>query len=127
MKSCAPSVIVQYCDDILLASTEKGQHLSVLTRLLRALQEAGFLLNKRKAQLFLREVTFLGQSIGREGKRPLPDRVLAITKLTKPTTVTGLRSLMGLFNFNRVYIADFSDLAKPLSEALKGGLPGASP
>lgn len=34
---------------------------------------------------------------------------------------------MGLFNFNRVYIPDFSDLAKPLTEALKGGLPGASP
>lgn len=34
---------------------------------------------------------------------------------------------MGLFNFNRVYIPDFSDLAEPLTEALKGGLPGASP
>lgn len=34
---------------------------------------------------------------------------------------------MGLFNFNRVYIPDFSDLAEPLTEALKEGLPGASP
>lgn len=84
-------------------------------------------MNKRKVQLFQSEVTFLGQSIGREGKRPLPDRVIAITQLNKPTTVTGLRSLMGLFNFNRMYIPDFSDLAKPLTEALKGGLPGASP
>ena len=48
----------QYCDDILLASQDKAQHLSVLTRLLKILQEAGFLLNKRKVQLFQSEVTF---------------------------------------------------------------------
>ncbi len=36
-------------------------------------------------------------------------------------TVTGLRSVLGLFNFSRIYISDFSDLARPLTEALKGG------
>lgn len=41
--------------------------------------------------------------------------------MTKPDTVTGLRSVLGLFNFSRIYISDFSDLARPLTEALKEG------
>lgn len=79
------------------------------------------MLNKREAQLFLPEVTFLGQSVGCNGKRPLLDWVIAIANLNRPTTITGLRSVMGLFNFSRIYIPDFSDLARPLTEALKGG------
>uniref|UniRef100_A0A673KDK0 ribonuclease H n=1 Tax=Sinocyclocheilus rhinocerous TaxID=307959 RepID=A0A673KDK0_9TELE len=57
VKSCAPSVIIQYCDDILLALPNKAHHLKVLTLLLRALHEVGFLLSKQKAQLPKRTAT----------------------------------------------------------------------
>ena len=125
VNSCAPSCILQYCDDLLIASPNKVHHVATLIRLLKALTIAGFKLNLRKAQIGLSEITFLGQRIGSHGRAPLPERIEAICKLPKPTTVSGLRSVLGLLNYNRQYIPEFSDIAKPLNESLKGGLAGS--
>jgi len=118
------SVVLQYVDDILIASPTKFKHLTAVQTVLNALQNGGFKVNLKKAQLALPEVTYLGQIVGVHGRRITPERVKAI-ELLKPHTVTGLRQVMGLLNYSRQCVSEYTELSKPLTEALKGGKPGA--
>ena len=120
------SIILQYCDDILLASNSPEEHLCVLTQLCEALQENGLLLNAKKAQCAVSEVTYMGQRVGRSGRRIIPERVKAVLALPRPTTITGVREVMGMFNYIRVHIPDFADISRPLVHLMKGGLPGSA-
>lgn len=118
------SVILQYVDDILIASPTKFKHLTAVQTVLKALKNGGFKVNLKKAQLARPEVTYLGQIVGVHGRRITPDRIKAIIELPKPNTVTGLRQVMGLLNYCRQYVSEYTELSKPLTEALKGGKPG---
>lgn len=118
------SVILQYCDDILLGSTSPEEHMFVLTQLCEVLQENGLLLNAKKAQCAVPDVIYMGQKIGHSGRQIIPERVQAILALPRPTSITGVREVMGMFNYIRLHIPDFSDISRPLVNLMKGGLPG---
>ncbi|KAL0167261.1 hypothetical protein M9458_039105, partial [Cirrhinus mrigala] len=65
-----------------------------------------------------------GQIVGIHGRCITPERIKAIIELPKPNMVTGLRQVMGLLNYCRQYVSEYTELSKPLTEALKGGKPG---
>lgn len=92
--------------------------------MLKALENGGFKVNLKKAQIGQSEVTYLGQIIGVHGRHITPERTKAIDELPKPNTVTGLRQVMGLLNYCRQYVSEYTELSKPLTEGLKGGKPG---
>ncbi|KAJ8381271.1 hypothetical protein SKAU_G00020490 [Synaphobranchus kaupii] len=87
-------------------------------------REGGFKASPRKVQLGLQEVTYLGQTIGTHGRALTQERTQALRLLPQPTTVTGLRQVMGLANYCRSYVPDFGELVAPLQRMLKGGKPG---
>lgn len=98
------SIILNYCDDILLASVSPDEHLYELIRLCEVLQDNGLLLNPKKAQCALPEVTYMGQRVGCSGRRVIPERVKAILALPRPNTVSGVREIMGMFNYVRLHM-----------------------
>ena len=49
-----------------------------------------------------------------------PKKVEAITNFPYPTNLRELRSLLGLFNFYRRFIKGFAEIAKPLTNMLRG-------
>ena len=53
-----------------------------------------------------------------EGLEPEPKLMEAIDKLTQPTSVTEVRSFLGLVGYYRRFIKRFSDKAAPLNASL---------
>ena len=66
-----------------------------------------------------REVEFLGHRIGADGLRVAPDKIGAVQKWPQPTSVTEVRSFLGLANFYRRFVQGYSRLALPLTELTK--------
>jgi hypothetical protein len=67
----------------------------------------------------VQEVEFLGFIVGNNGLRMDPAKVESITSWPVPKSPHDVRMFLGLANFYRRFIRNFSDLAKPLTRLLK--------
>uniref|UniRef100_H2ZRL4 ribonuclease H n=1 Tax=Latimeria chalumnae TaxID=7897 RepID=H2ZRL4_LATCH len=111
--------LVQYVDDLLLASPDLESHVVHLKALLIALTEAGLKLNPDKAQLCRQRVSFLGVTITPSGWAIDQHKLSVILSLPLPTDITSLRSFLGMCNFMRPFVFNFSSICKPLSTLLR--------
>jgi hypothetical protein len=62
---------------------------------------------------------FLGHIVTPQGIAPDPSKVDAVQKLPAPTSVSQLRSFLGLARYYRKFICNFSEIAKPLNWLLQ--------
>ena len=61
-----------------------------------------------------KEVQYLGHVLSANGIRMGEDRVKAIIVLKTPTTIKGLRSVLGAINFVRKFIPNLAIIIEPL-------------
>ena len=52
-----------------------------------------------------------------------PNKIEAVTKWKRPTTVTEIRSFLGLVGYYRRFVQDFARIATPLTQLTKKGVP----
>ena len=97
------------------------EHLQRLEAVFRRLLEAGLTLGASKCKLALKEVEFLGHVVSEEGLRPNPRLLDSIRQIAVPTTVTEVRSFLGLVGYYRRFIKGFSEIATPLNRLLEKG------
>ena len=67
-------------------------------------------------------VTYLGLYISHQQRTIPPDRIQVLINSPLPKTKRELLSILGLLNFFRIWIPNFTLIAKPLYEATKGCL-----
>ena len=111
-----------YLDDILVYSRTFEDHLQHLKQVLQRMQQHGIKLKPSKCHFFQREVKYLGRIVSAEGHRPDPKDTesLQALKHKHPTSVGEVRQVLGLVGYFRRYIPNFSQIARPLYELLKG-------
>ncbi|XP_062348571.1 uncharacterized protein LOC134043853 [Cinclus cinclus] len=112
-------VILQYVDDIFLATEERDICLNLTISLLNMLGQAGYRVSKEKAQLIRTSVLYLGCEITQGVRRLGANRIEAICTIPIPQNHQELRSFLGMVGWCRLWIPNFGLLAKPLYEALK--------
>jgi hypothetical protein len=61
----------------------------------------------------------VGHIVSKAGVRTDPDKVKAVANMKKPSTVTEVRSFLGLSSYYRKLIKDYSKIAKPLFDLTK--------
>jgi hypothetical protein len=69
-----------------------------------------------KCEFWLKRVTFLGHVISAEGVFVDPQKVEAVLKWERPTSVTEIRSFLGLAGYYRRFIKGFPLIATPLTQ-----------
>nr|GEV19644.1 retrotransposon protein, putative, Ty3-gypsy subclass [Tanacetum cinerariifolium] len=67
------------------------------------------------------QVAFLGHIVSADDITMDPSKVKAITKWQRPTTVTEVRSFLGLAGYYRHFVKGFSRLALPLTQLMRKG------
>jgi hypothetical protein len=76
-----------------------------------------------KCEFWLEEVKFLGHVISRHGIAVDPAKTEAVLDWLPPTSVTEIRSFLGLAGYYRKFIQNFSSIAAPLTQLTKKGVP----
>ena len=71
----------------------------------------------------VKEGIVLGYRISRRGIEVDKAKVETIERLLPPSSVKGIRSFLGHIGFYRIFIKDFSKIAKPPSNLLIQGVP----
>ena len=114
-----------YVDDILIFSSGSlSDHREKVKKVLRRLDDNGLQLDLSKCEFETRSTKYLGHIIEvGVGIRMDPDKVKAIVDWKAPTTVKGVRSFLGFANYYRMFIKDYSNLSKPLTDLTKKDMP----
>ena len=107
-----------YIDDNLIHARTVDELVDTLRKVFTELRRHGLKLNKKKCQLGVSEVEFLGHMVDSNGLRVSPSRIESILGLQPPTTVKELRSFLGATNYVRDFLSGYSVIAKPLYEML---------
>jgi len=106
--------IFVYMDDILVYSPNMDQHLKDLEKVFSILRKHKFSINLEKCHFCQESVEVLGHVLSKDGIKPMPDKVLAISSWQTPQSVTQLQSLLGLVGYYCKFIPDFAEISNIL-------------
>jgi len=95
------------------------QHLAHLEELFKRFHEVNMKIYPKKCEFVITSVVYLGHKILPNGIMAHWAKVVAILEMPNPIDVHTLRSFIGLCNYYRIYVQDFSIIVHPLYELLK--------
>jgi hypothetical protein len=95
------------------------QHLAHLEELFKRLHEVNMKIHPKKCEFAITLVVYLGHKILPNGIMAHRAKIVAILEMLNPIDVHTLRSFIGLCNYYRIYVQDFSTIARPLYALLK--------
>lgn len=114
---------VNYLDDLaIITSGPLEMHLEHINIVLGRLRQAGMTCNLGKCEFLCKQVKMLGYIISTEGIATDPDKVRSIKEFPKPTKIKQIRAFLGLCNFYRKFIPNYSQHIVPLCKLLKKGV-----
>ena len=112
-------MVVAYLDDILVSGKTEQEHLTNLAQVLDRLGSAGMKLKKEKCAFCLPRVEYLGHIISEEGLCPSASKVKAIKEAPKPSSMSELKSFLGLVNYYAKFLPNSATVLAPLYKLLK--------
>src|SRR4030095_6194343 len=69
-----------------------------------------------KYTFFVNSIEYLGHIVDGEGLRPNPQLIQALMDFPNPTNLKELQSFLGLVNYYRKFIVNFSRIVLPLTD-----------
>ena len=106
--------VLAFLDDILVLGSSFKNHLQNLKEALSRFRQYGLKLKPKKCTFFQKEVEFLGRNITRDSLEMSEHDIKVVKDWPVPTKAKDVESFMGLVNYHRAFIKDFSRLAEPL-------------
>nr|GEU89288.1 putative reverse transcriptase domain-containing protein [Tanacetum cinerariifolium] len=102
--------------DILIYSRNKEEHANHPSIILELLRKEKLYAKFSKCDFWIGVVQFLGHIINSQGLHVDPAKIEAVKNWASPTTPTEIRQFLGLADYYRRFIKDFSKIAKSLTE-----------
>jgi hypothetical protein len=112
---------VVFIDNVLVYSKNDSDHEEHLRMVLQKLWDNQIYAKFSKCEFWINEVPFLRHIISNGGISVDPAKVKEIVVWSIPSTVTKVRSFLGLANYYWRFIEGFSKIAKPMTSLLEKG------
>ena len=112
------SFAIAYLDDIIVYSSEWGEHLQHLSLVFERLEIYGLTISPKKCRFGQTTLPYLGHVIGTNGNAAQTVHIEAIRDFKSPRTRKELRSFLGICNWVKEYVPNSSEVLLPLTDLL---------
>ena len=106
--------LLNISDDVFVFGKTQSEHDNALQEAFKKFLEANLTLNQQKCEFSKLSITFFGFMFSSEGISPDPKKVEAINSASTPTSVSGVRSFLGMATYCSKFIHNFSNISQPL-------------
>ena len=113
--------IRMYLDDAIGSDDCPLHHVTTLAAFFVRLRLHQLKLSPDKSRIGAARVDFLGHIISADGVRPNDDRVAALTRMSMPSDIKQLRSLLGGLSYYRKFLPNMARLIRSITALLKKG------
>ena len=113
--------VKSYLDDLIVYAAGYVTLIERIGKLFKHLMSVGIKVNLSKCRIGQRQVKFLRHIVSKEGYRPDPRNVDAITQMKPPTTIKETRRFIRVCSFYQRHIDKFSKILAPLTNLTKKG------
>jgi hypothetical protein len=111
--------VLVYLDDILVYSRTPEEHLHHIQLVLQKLRDERLYASRKKCDFGKTHLEFVGHIIGADGVRVDPKKTAVVDQWPKPADISNLRSFLGLANYFRKFIKNYSTMVAPLTSLTK--------
>jgi transposase InsO family protein len=108
--------VIVYIDDILIYSQNEAEHMQHVRKVLELLRQHKMYGKISKCEFFKEAVEYLGHIISSKGISTDPKKITTIQDWPQPKNIKELQSFLGLCNYYRRFILDYSKVAAPLTD-----------
>ncbi|GBG71633.1 hypothetical protein CBR_g9049 [Chara braunii] len=108
--------VIVYLDDILSFSRTVEEHVGHLDKVLSLLRQHRFKINGKKREFGRTPILYLGHEISTEELKPDDAKVASIRDWPRPQSVTEMRSFLGMTDYYRNFVKNYSTVAAPLTD-----------
>ncbi|KAA0061204.1 reverse transcriptase [Cucumis melo var. makuwa] len=122
-KEFVDTFVIVFIDDILIYSKMEPEHEEHLRMVLLTLRDNKLYAKFSKCEFWLKQVSFLGHLVSKAGVSVDPAKIEAVTSWTRTSTVSEVRSFLGLAGYYRRFVENFYRIATPLTQLTRKGAP----
>ena len=114
--------VIVYLDDICVFSKTPEEHLEHVRKVLDLLRQEKLVGKLSKCEFGISSMDFLGHVVSDQGVATDPEKIKSVQEWPTPQNATDVMRFLGLANFYRRFVKDFSKIAAPLT-TLTGNVP----
>ncbi len=111
--------VIVYIDDLLVHSATHPEHITALDQVLQRLVQNRIKINLQKCFFGSKEVSYPGFRLTEQGILPGTDKLKAVKNTPPPANVHEVRQFLGLCNFFRCHVRNFTQLTSLLTALTK--------
>jgi len=111
--------VAVFMDNVLVGTEEEKKHDKIVEEVLRRMEENDLYVKPKKCVWKVREINFLGLVMGSEGIKMQKKKVARVLEWPRPKTIKEMQKFLGLANYYRQFVKDFTKIAKPMHKLVR--------